>query len=85
MTGLKMFMRLIGAFFGFLLGMVVWLAPHIDWSNAKDDSFLGTRGLVVLGMTAWVFGTLVFSALDLEPKLEVKKEPETNPCDGGCC
>lgn len=61
---LRVFGHFIGAIFAMFLGMVAWVAPHIEWSGVKDDSLLSIRGCVVLGMTLWVFCVNLFAALE---------------------
>jgi hypothetical protein len=68
----KTFMHVFGAIWAVFLGFVVWIAPHVDWSNGKNESLWGIRGLIVLGMTAWVFGINMWTALDVPVKTPCK-------------
>jgi len=72
MTG-RQGLHLIAALFSIFLGFALWLAPHIDWSHVKDDSLFSSRGLLVLGLTIFVFGMHFFAAL--MPEQNKRRKP----------
>jgi hypothetical protein len=78
MFGLRVGMHLLSMFCIMVLGMVAWLAPHMDWSRVKDESLFSSRGLVVVGLAAWVMVTLMWSLFSRLPLTKT-----CSKCKGG--
>lgn len=59
----KTLLHLVATFCTMALGLVAWLAPHLDWSRVKDESLFSSRGLVVLGMATLAIGMQMWAML----------------------
>lgn len=73
MNQLKVMLHLVATFCTMALGLVAWLAPHLDWSRVKDESLFSSRGLVVLGMVALALGMQMWAMLTPPAKSNRRK------------